>query len=305
MQHSYLPRTLPVELGILAEIALDLRWTWSHAGDALWQYIAPEIWDRTQNPWMLLQNVSKDRLETLVQDPIFLSKLAELKLERTQYYSQDGWFQCEFPECQLGTVAYFSMEYGLGEALPIYAGGLGILAGDLLKSASDLNLPLVGVGLLYQQGYFRQLIDAQGIQQAFYPYNEPASLPIRPALDKQGNRLTIVLELPARDLFLRVWEVQVGRVSLYLLDSNDLMNSPVDQAITAELYGGGQEMRLLQEIVLGIGGWRLLEALEITPEICHLNEGHAAFVALERIRAFQKKYHVTFEEALWATRAGN
>lgn len=305
MQHTYLPRTLPVELNLLVEFALDLRWTWSHAGDALWQTIDPEIWERTQNPWMLLQNVSKERLETLVQDPVFLAKLAELKQERTQYYSQDGWFQCEYPDCELGTVAYFSMEYGLGEALPIYAGGLGILAGDLLKSASDLNLPLVGIGLLYQQGYFRQMLDAQGIQQAFYPYNEPASLPIRPALDKQSNRLTIVLELPARELFLRVWDVQVGRVSLYLLDSNDLMNSPVDQAITAELYGGGQEMRLLQEIVLGVGGWRLLEALDINPEICHLNEGHAAFVALECICAFRRRHHVSFEEALWATRASN
>jgi len=305
MHHPYLPRALPAELNILVEFALDLRWTWSHAGDALWQYINPEIWERTQNPWMLLQNVSKERLETLVQDQTFLTKMEELKRERTQYYSQEGWFQCEYPDCQLGTVAFFSMEYGLGEALPLYAGGLGILAGDLLKSASDLNLPVVGIGLLYQQGYFRQMLDAQGIQQAFYPYNEPASLPIRSALDKQGNPLIIVLELPARELFLRVWEVQVGRVSLYLLDSNDLMNSPVDRAITAELYGGGQEMRLLQEIVLGIGGWRLLEALEIKPEICHLNEGHTAFVALERICAFQRSHHVTFEEALWATRAGN
>ena len=305
MQHLYLPRPLPLELEILIEFALDLRWTWSHAGDALWQTIDPDIWERTQNPWMLLQNVRKERLEALTRDQTFQSKLAELKQERSQYYSQEGWFPCEYPDCQVGTVAYFSMEYGLGEALPLYAGGLGILAGDLLKSASDLNLPLVGIGLLYQQGYFRQMLDAQGIQQAFFPYNEPASLPIRPALDKQGNRLTIILELPARDLFLRVWEARVGRISLYLLDSNDLMNSPVDQGITAELYGGGQEMRLLQEIVLGIGGWRLLEALEIKPEICHLNEGHAAFVALERICAFQRSHHVTFEEALWATRAGN
>ncbi len=305
MQHSYQPRPLPVKLEILTEFALDLRWTWSHAGDDLWQTIDPIIWKQTKNPWVLLQNVSKARLEILVNEQDFLRKLEKFKQERAEYYAQEGWFQCEYPDCQLGTIAYFSMEYGLGEALPIYAGGLGILAGDLLKSASDLNLPLVGIGLLYQQGYFRQMIDAQGTQQAFYPYNEPASLPIRPALDKQGNRLTIVVELPARELFLRVWEVQVGRVTLYLLDSNDLMNSPVDQAITAELYGGGQEKRLLQEIVLGIGGWRLLEALEIQPEICHLNEGHAAFVALERIRAFQKQYQVTFEEALWATRAGN
>ncbi len=305
MQQPYLPRTLPVELEILTEFALDLRWTWSHAGDALWQAIDLTIWKRTRNPWILLQYVSKKRLETLVHDQTFLSKLTALKQERIEYYAQEGWFNCEYPQCQLGTVAYFSLEYGLGEALPIYAGGLGILAGDLLKSASDLNLPLVGIGLLYQQGYFRQMIDAQGAQQAFYPYNEPASLPLRPALDKHGNRLTIILELPGRKLFLRVWEAQVGRVTLYLLDSNDLMNSPVDQAITAELYGGGQEKRLLQEIVLGIGGWRLLEALEIKPQICHLNEGHAAFVALERICQFKRQHKVTFEQALWATRAGN
>lgn len=305
MQNLHLPRALPDKLEILIKFALDLRWTWSHAGDALWQTIDPKIWDRTQNPWMLLQNVSKARLEALAEDEAFMAKLAELKRERTEYYSQEGWFQSGRPKHQLGVIAYFSMEYGLGEALPIYAGGLGILAGDLLKSASDLDLPLVGVGLLYQQGYFRQMLDNQGAQQAFYSYNEPASLPIQPAFDGQGNRLTIILELPARDLFLRVWEVRVGRVTLYLLDSNDLMNSPVDQAITAELYGGGQEMRLLQEIVLGIGGWRLLEALEITPEICHLNEGHAALVALERICAFQRHHPVTFAQALWATRAGN
>ncbi len=305
MQHCYQPRPLPVKLEILAEFALDLRWTWSHAGDDLWEMIDYKIWEKTQNPWMLLQNVSKECLETLAQDPKFLSKLADLKQERAEYYKQQGWFQNEYPQSSLGSIAYFSMEYGLGEALPIYAGGLGILAGDLLKSASDLNLPLVGIGLLYQQGYFRQMIDAQGAQQAFYPYNEPSSLPIRRALDKQGNHLTITLELPARDLYLRVWEAQVGRVTLYLLDSNNLMNSPVDQAITAELYGGGQEKRLLQEIVLGMGGWRLLETLGITPEICHLNEGHAAFVALERICQFKSKNKVTFEQALWATRSGN
>lgn len=305
MSHPYLPRTLPAGLEILVEFALDLRWTWSHAGDVLWEYMDKEIWERTQNPWMLLQNVRKERLEALAEDPAFQTLLAELKRERAEYYNQDGWLKCEPPECQIGTVAYFSMEYGLGEALPIYAGGLGILAGDLLKTASDLNQPMVGVGLLYQQGYFRQLLDAQGAQQAFFPYNEPASLPIRRALDKEGNRVTVVVELPARKLFLRVWEVQVGRTYLYLLDSNDLMNSPVDQAITAELYGGGMEMRLLQEIVLGIGGWRLLEMLEINPEICHLNEGHCAFVVLERIRTFQKTHQATFEQALWATRAGN
>lgn len=305
MQVTYLPSDLPAELNSLFEFALDLRWTWSHAGDELWQAIEPQIWERTQNPWMLLRNVSKERFETLARDKTFLAKLTRLKQESTNYYSQEGWFKREYPDCRLGTVAYFSMEFGLGEALPLYAGGLGILAGDLLKSASDLNLPVVGISLLYQQGYFRQMLDAQGNQQAFFPYNEPAALPIRRTLDKQGNPLTIILELPARDLYLRVWQVQVGRVTLYLLDSNDLMNNPVDQGITAELYGGGQEMRLLQEIVLGIGGWRLLEALEIDSDICHLNEGHAALVALERIRTYQLKLRLTFEQALWATRAGN
>ena len=185
MQQPYSPRTLPVELEILTEFALDLRWTWSHAGDALWQTIDPKIWKQTQNPWMLLKNVSKERLKTLIQDQTFLTKLEYLKRERADYYNQEGWLQCEYPDAQFGTIAYFSMEYGLGEVLPIYAGGLGVLAGDLLKSASDLNLPLVGIGLLYQQGYFRQMLDSQGAQQAFYPYNEPASLPIRRALDKQ------------------------------------------------------------------------------------------------------------------------
>jgi starch phosphorylase len=197
------------------------------------------------------------------------------------------------------------MEFGLGEALPLYAGGLGILAGDYLKTASDLGLPAVGVGLLYQVGYFRQVLDVAGRQQELYPYNDPTSLPIQPVLAPAGGWLHVPLELPGRTLQLRVWQARVGRAVLYLLDSNDPENSPADRAITAELYGGGPELRLVQELVLGIGGWRMLEALGLDVDVCHLNEGHAAFVILERVRRFRARHGVAFGEALWAIRAGN
>jgi starch phosphorylase len=197
------------------------------------------------------------------------------------------------------------MEFGLSEALPIYSGGLGILAGDHLKTASDLGIPVVGVGILYQQGYFRQTLDSQGAQMEFFPYNDPGQLPIVPVRAQNGEWLRIALPLPGRSLWLRVWAVQVGRVKLYLLDSNDPVNSPADRGITAELYGGGPELRLQQEIVLGIGGWRLLCALGIEAEVCHLNEGHAALAVLERARTFMVANRVPFEISLTTTLAGN
>jgi starch phosphorylase len=215
---------------------------------------------------------------------------------------------CWFSETHAGvplTVAYFSMEFGLSEALPIYSGGLGILAGDYLKTASDLGVPAVGIGLLYQQGYFRQVIDTNGNQLEFYPYNDPSQLPVLPVRDSQGEWLRLDLDFPGRPVRLRVWEAKVGRVKLYLLDSNDPANSPANQCITAELYGGGPEMRLQQEIVLGIGGWRLLRRLGIEAQICHLNEGHAALAVIERARSFMDESGQPFEVALAATRAGN
>jgi starch phosphorylase len=177
------------------------------------------------------------------------------------------------------------LEFGIGEAIPLYAGGLGVLAGDHLKTASDLGVPMVALGLLYQEGYFRQTFDAGGRQEELYPYNDPMSLPIQPALAASGEWLTIPVDLPGRLLRLRAWRATVGRVTLYLLDSNVPSNDPVDRGITGKLYSDGPEMRLRQEMVLGIGGWRLLEALGIEPGACHLNEGHAAFVVLERARA--------------------
>jgi starch phosphorylase len=197
------------------------------------------------------------------------------------------------------------MEFMLSEALPIYSGGLGNVAGDQLKAASDLGVPVVGVGLLYQQGYFRQVINQDGAQQALYPYNDPGQLPITPLRQPNGEWLRLEIALPGYSVWLRAWQVEVGRVKLYLLDSNDAANFPAHRGITSELYGGGPELRLKQELVLGIGGWRLLTALAIKPEVCHLNEGHAAFAVLERARDFMEETGLPFAAALAATRAGN
>ena len=197
------------------------------------------------------------------------------------------------------------MEFMLSEALPIYSGGLGNVAGDQLKAASDLGVPVVGVGLLYQQGYFRQVIGQDGKQQALYPYNDPGQLPITPLRQPNGEWLRLEIRLPGYSVWLRAWQVQVGRVKLYLLDSNDAANFPAHRGITSELYGGDPELRLKQELALGIGGWRLLQALGIQPQVCHLNEGHAAFAVLERALHFMEETGQPFETALAVTRAGN
>ena len=193
----------------------------------------------------------------------------------------------------------------LSEALPIYSGGLGNVAGDQLKSASDLGVPVIGVGLLYQQGYFRQVIDRDGAQQALFPYNDPGQLPITPLRQPNGEWLRLEIALPGYSVWLRAWQAQVGRVKLYLLDSNDAANYPAHRGITSELYGGGPELRLEQELLLGIGGWRLLGALGLHPEVCHLNEGHAGFAVLERALSFMTETGQPFHVALAATRAGN
>jgi len=304
MDH-FLPRVWPESLAPLAELALDLRWTWSHAGDALWRRLDASLWEQTRNPWVILQNLSQQNLEGLAADPGFQQELRRLIDERERYGRESGWFAATYSELGIRTVAYFSMEFGLGEAFPLYAGGLGVLAGDYLKTASDLGLPIVGIGLLYQEGYFRQMIDASGQQREAYPYNNPADLPIQPVIGPTGAWLRIALEFPGRTVYLRAWQANVGRVQLYLLDSNDLLNGPGDRGITAKLYDGAAEMRLLQEIVLGIGGWSLLVELGIDADVCHLNEGHAAFAVVERARRYMLQKSVSFREAWWATRAGN
>jgi len=303
MTHPFL-RPLPEGVADLADLSLDLRWTWSHAADRLWKEMDPAVWARTENPWLILQSVSQRRLEQLAQDADFRAELGRLMQARQEYMTAPAWFGNAYPGND-ALIAYFSMEYGLAEALPLYSGGLGVLAGDHLKTASDLGVPLVAVGLLYQEGYFRQMLDAHGAQIEMYPNNVPTSMPITPVRDADGGWLGVPLELPGRALVLRVWQARVGRVNLYLLDSNDPMNSAADRGITGKLYGGGVEMRLVQEIVLGIGGWAVLEALGLHPDVCHLNEGHAALVTLERARCHMRDNRVDFWEALSATRAGN
>jgi len=296
---------LPQEIAELRNLALDLRWTWSHEGDELWELVDAPLWRRTRNPWSVLQSASAQRLQRLAADAGFREKLATFAAARTKYLQRPGWFTTAHGDAGLGGIAYFSMEFGLGSALPLYAGGLGVLAGDYLKTVSDLGVPAIGIGLLYQEGYFRQIIDADGMQQELYPYNEPAVMPIEPVILKEGGWLRMPLELPGRVVQLRVWQASVGRTRLYLLDSNDPLNSPVDRGITAKLYGGGNEIRLMQEIALGVGGWRVVEALHPDIEICHINEGHAAFAIIERARHLAVRQKLNFWEALWATRAGN
>ncbi len=303
--NHYLPRALPDSLKGLATLALDLRWSWNHGADALWHQVAPKLWEATANPWLILETVSDQRLQTLATDTVFLEKLKKQLDAREAHFSEKSWYSEAIDGAIDGYVAYFSMEFGICESLPIYSGGLGVLAGDYLKTACDLDVPLIGIGLLYQQGYFRQALNADGEQIEFYPYNDPTMLPVVPLRDDQGEWVRISIELPGRVLHLRTWRAQVGRRSLLLLDSNDPLNDPGDRGITSELYGGGKEMRLQQEMVLGIGGWRLLETLGIHCPICHLNEGHAAFAILERARSHMHRVGCTFGEALRATRAGN
>jgi hypothetical protein len=289
----------------LAELALDLRWSWNHGGDQVWRQLGPTLWQLTQNPWVVLQTASRDRLERVLADPGFRGKVDDLLRAKHDAQRTPAWFQQAHPLSALTCVAYFSMEFMLSEALPIYSGGLGNVAGDQLKAASDLGVPVVGVGLLYQQGYFRQVVDQEGAQQALFPYNDPGQLPITPLRTADGEWLRLEIALPGYSVWLRAWQVQVGRVKLYLLDSNDAANYPAHRGITSELYGGGPELRLKQELLLGIGGWRLLEALGHRPEVCHLNEGHAAFAVLERARSFMTATGEPFEVALAVTRAGN
>lgn len=299
---------LPLEIpgmDCLVELALDMRWSWNHMADEVWQQLDARLWELTHNPWVIVQTVSRDRLEKTLADPGFRKKLANLVSLMKKETGTKTWFQEYHSKSPLNCVAYFSMEFMLSEALPIYSGGLGNVAGDQLKAASDLGVPVIGVGLLYQQGYFRQLINKAGKQEALYPYNDPGQLPITPLREANGEWLRIEIKLPGFSVWLRAWQVQVGRTKLYLLDTNDAANFPAHRGITSELYGGGPELRFKQEMVLGIGGWRLLKALGIRPEVCHLNEGHAAFAVLERARDFMAQSGQPFDVALSATRVGN
>jgi len=302
--YSFLPTEID-GFDSLAELALDMRWSWNNSADEVWMQLDPVLWDHTHNPWVVLQTVSRDRLQKLLDDRAFREKIDGLLQAKHREMHSPAWFQHNHGQSPLTAVAYFSMEFMLSEALPIYSGGLGNVAGDQLKAASDLGVPVTGIGLLYQQGYFRQVIDGNGAQQALFPYNDPGQLPVVPVREPNGEWLRLEVALPGHTIWLRAWQVQVGRVRLYLLDTNDAANFPAYRGLTSELYGGGAELRLKQEMLLGIGGWRLLKALGIKPEVCHLNEGHAAFAVLERARDFMDENTISFAAALAVTRAGN
>ncbi len=289
----------------LVDLAFNLRSSWNHSSDEIWRQLDPELWELTHNPWAVLQTVSKEKVSTLLADKKTCMFISDLLKRKKEALNAPTWFAENHAKSPLTCIAYFSMEFMLSEALPIYSGGLGNVAGDQLKAASDLGVPVVAIGLLYSQGYFRQFINKDGEQQEFYPYNDPGELPIRPLRTSGGEWLRLKIDFPGWSLWLRTWEVEVGRRKLYLLDSNDLANIPPHRGITSELYGGDKELRLKQELILGIGGWRLLDALGIYPEICHMNEGHSAFVVLERAFSFMEKQNVPFDVALAATRIGN
>jgi glycogen phosphorylase len=309
-----LPDGLRAVLEQLTDLTHDLHWTWNHGGDAFWRGLDSAVWEQTRNPFVVLQNLSIGKLRRLCDDEAFRAELERLQRAKEAYETRPRWGDEVFPGADASApasggpppqVAYFSMEFGLGTALPLYAGGLGILAGDHLKAASDLGIPLVGVSLLYHEGYFRQSFDAQGRQQEIFAHIDSRNLPVQPLSPSGDSWQRITIEFPGRTVYLRVWEARVGRVRLYLLDSNDPLNNPRDQGITSRLYGGTREERLMQAIVLGIGGWRLIESLPEPVSVLHLNEGHAAFATLERARCCMEREGISFREALWATRAGN
>src|SRR5436309_12200441 len=230
------------DIGIeaLTELALNLRWSWNRSTDELWAQLDPELWSLTHNPWAVLQTASPGRVQALLARPDYRQRVKDLIDRRHLYMSSAAWFQQAHGQSPLTRVAYFSMEFALSEALPIYSGGLGNVAADQLKAASDLGVPVIGVGVLYQQGYFRQLIAADGSQEALYPYNDPDQLPISPVRDEDGEWLRLDVQLPGQRIWLRVWQARIGRITLYLLDSNDPANPPAIRGITSELYGGGE-----------------------------------------------------------------
>ena len=299
------PPAPSASLAALTDLALNLRWAWNHRSDELWRRLDLPLWEQTFQPGAVLKNTSPAKLAAALADPGFCALIEQLIQEKRECESAPAWFQRTHAYAPLNGVAYFCMEFMLSEALPIYSGGLGNVAGDQLKAASDLGVPVIGVGLLYQHGYFRQVIDPDGAQQALFPYNDPANLPITPVCRADGEWLRLEIALPHGTLWLRIWQAQVGRTKLYLLDSNDPANAPEHQRITGELYGGDPEMRLRQEMVLGLGGCRMLAALGLKPDVYHLNEGHTALAVLERARAFMVASGQPFAVALAATRVGN
>lgn len=316
---------LPERLQPLQKLAYNLWWCWNHEAVALFRRVDADAFEAVEHsPVKLLGAIDQARLDQLLHDDGFLAHLDRVEEAFDNYMSGPTWFQETYgsirssdPNIDLRapnaerrtlppdfTIAYFSAEFGLHESVPIYSGGLGVLSGDHLKSASDLGLPLVGVGLMYREGYFRQYLTVDGWQQERYPENDFFNLPLIPVTKPDGGPLTVAVQMPGRDVHVRIWRIQVGRIPLHLLDTNIPQNSPEDRTITARLYGGDTDMRIRQEMVLGIGGVRAIRAMGKEPTVCHMNEGHSAFCGLERIRSLMEKVGLDFAAAREAVAAG-
>lgn len=291
--------SLPAALERLRDVAYNLRWSWDHDAIALFRRLDSELWESTaHNPVAMLGSIQQERLEAAAADVSFVEQLERVWNDLERYTSTDDtWFNSIQTGDERPQIAYFSAEFGVTECLAIFAGGLGVLAGDHLKSASDLGVPLAGMGLLYQRGYFRQALDASGRQQEVFLWNEFENLPLTLERDASGIPLTVTVPYPGRQVVARIWRAQVGRVPLYLLDTNVAANHPGDREITGRLYDSNPEMRIMQEVMLGIGGYRALEALGLEPSVYHMNEGHAAFLALEHVSRLMDTHSLSFEEA--------
>jgi starch phosphorylase len=296
---------LPGRLQALHKLAYNLWWCWNPDAVTLFRRVNADLFEAVENsPVKLLGGTDQSRLEELLRDDGFLAHMDRVEEAFTSYMDGTTWFQETYPDAHDFRVAYFSAEFGIHESIPVYSGGLGVLAGDHLKSASDLGVPLVGVGLMYREGYFRQYLNVDGWQQERYPENDFFNLPLVPESKPDGTPLLIGIPFPGREVWARIWRIQVGRVPLYLLDTNISQNNPEDRQITGRLYGGDNDMRIRQEIVLGIGGIRALRALGKVPTVCHMNEGHSAFCGLERIRVLMEEHHLDFHAAREAVTAG-
>ncbi len=305
---------LPERLQPLHKLAYNMWWCWNHEAVTLFRRIDVEAWETLDHsPVKLLGALSSVRVQELLRDDGFLAHMDRVEEAFDNYMNADTWYQETYAapgRNGIGAlarelrIAYFSAEFGIHQSVPVYSGGLGVLSGDHLKSASDLGLPLVGVGLMYREGYFRQYLTVDGWQQERYPENDFFNLPLMSETTNDGAPLTIRLPMPGRDVYVRVWRIQVGRVPLYLLDTNIPRNSTEDRAITARLYGGDNDMRIRQEMVLGIGGVMALRAMGKPPTVCHMNEGHSAFCGLERIRALMQESNLSFQVAREAVAAG-
>ncbi|BDA69815.1 probable glycogen phosphorylase [Calothrix sp. PCC 7716] len=290
--------SLPSRLEPLRKLAYNLHWDWNVEAKDLFRRLDPDLWESSRhNPVLMLGTISQARLTEVVEDEGFLAQMGRAAQQLEDYLKERTWYQKQRAGNPKECYAYFSAEFGLADCLPVYSGGLGVLAGDHLKSASDLGLPLVGVGLLYQQGYFAQYLNADGWQQERYPINDFYNMPLHLERKEDGSELIIEVDYPGRKVYARVWRVQVGSVPLYMLDTNIEPNNPYDHNITDQLYGGDIDMRIHQEIMLGIGGVRMLKALGYNVTSYHMNEGHAAFSALERIRMYIQEQGLNYSTA--------